>query len=504
MVTGPPERTLYEIPQKPLPKSLLGDLALDFIPQSSLPGTLKISSATNNGNSNAAKLDQRPSLTHAKSGVESQNHKEGGVLLYSGLIEQTEPKSKEITSSPRISLKKLALNSPGSSQGGKQLGQKDILNGKNSPSGDGLAYSFVSSNKFKLDTQVVPLSNYDQIYGGSREETDGPSQELSISPTKVRRTHFSQIRNSIRSSSVWEHGEAKDPADKDLAISGCFKTMKIKNGLQLKNLSHYPLVTDHNRPGLLSLEELLIARLPKEVSGVFKYKTLIELAAPNLQPEGVLSLTLMKHSLLCGLNSLPVDTALFSKEDKELYDSLFQILPPACPGFRKSGGVVNIRPFRDHFQAKRVSMLGISKCCLRIMAAMKMGYLFQIDRMGPEEALSKKIKNFASYQKLELRIVEWFNQSWNTLWSIGCDYNSNEDLNYFFDDEQIANIVENPNELKRIKLQILGFRTSDSSAFTLLEEKVIMPSLSLPGYRTIYFGEDLSSHLVVHLTINPL
>lgn len=504
-MTGPSEKTSYELPNIPLSRSILNDLVLDCEEQKPPPGNFKNISSLNLEGSSSLHVEHKASLGQAHSSKDSKGPKTGGVMLYSSLFASPEVKPKDSPNLTKISLKKLNLNSPSNPPGNKLLVGKEIDNGRNSPPVDGLAYSFVSSNKFKLETQVIPLGNYDQIAGGLRDEADGPSQELSISPTKVKRTPFNQLRNLLRSSSNSDYPQSlRDLLENDGTTTGCFKVLRIKNPLQFKKITESKPLTDHNRLGLLTLDEIFVARLPKEVSGLFKYGALLESGTLNLQPGGNLNLSLLKNSILCGFNNTPIDPASLAQEDKEHYDTIFQILPSVCPGFRKCEGAVSIKTFRDHYNTMKSAMIGIIKWEMRIIGAIRMGHLFQIDRKASEEAVSKKSKSLMCYAKLELRVQEWFNQRWDTLWTTTCHHKIHEELNYVFEGDQLASTLERPSEMKRLKLQVLAYRTLDSGDHTVLEEKSIIPCFCLPGYSTIYFDTASSGHLVVHVTINPV
>jgi hypothetical protein len=484
----------------------LGDLVLDSDEQKNLSSPPKQNGLAGTTSGNASHADPKTSLANLKTGSESQPAKADNILLYSVMQGSPESKARETKPQTKISLKKLTINSgSGSSASNKVIGpivDKD----KSSVQGDELAYSFLCNSKFRGDNQGQTVANYDQIYGGGREEGDANTQELSISPTKVRRTPLSHVRTSQRSSHYSEYlTSLRQVGSKDYMQTGCFNILKIKTALQLKKVTEGSLDHENCKPGLVSLDELLVSRLQKEVSGLFKHGYMIEAPLSNLQNDGSLNVSLLKSAVICGLNSIPVDLAALSTDDKALYNSLFEVLPNACPGFRRSNGVVCIKRCKDHFRHLKTNLQSITKCCIRVHAAIKMGhFFFKHENNPPGSSSPKKGKLVPNYSKLEIRISEWFNHSWSTRLHVNCEYDPLQELNYYFEDDQIAEIVERPSEMKRVKLEIWGYGGSSSNDSKLLEEKTILPALCLPGYRTIYFGPDNSSHLVVHFTINPI
>lgn len=503
IVASSTDKTSHQIPSKPLLGSLLGDLVQDCEEQRRLGHTEGLTSQAPYNPQGISAFDQRSDLRKASVASGSQTSKIEAIML-SNLNPDpgsSTSKHKDNKEKSRPSLKKLSFNNPQGSSGSAKPVAPNLENGKAFSLHENLGYSFISSTKFKQEIQVNILTNYDQINGEERDDPVESQQQLSISPTKVRKTPVSHVLSSIHSENFRSF---RDLAERELTVTGCFSTTRARNALQLKKLNNGAPQQDHNRISLISFDELMVARLPTEVSGTFKYQALLESPLGNLQSEGNLNLGFLKTAIVCGLSCLPIDPSTLSERDSDLYNELFNVLPKACPGFRKSEGVVSVKGFRNHFSSFKQGILKVTKYSLNLLAAVNMGYCFLIDQESFEKVSSKKNKTALFYEKIEIRVTEWFNQSWNTIASFTCEYQADQELSFFFEGEAAVDIVEKPSEMKEVKLQIWASSANRADEPILVSQASFFPSLCVPGYRTLYLSEYASSHLVIHLASSRL
>jgi hypothetical protein len=371
---------------------------------------------------------------------------------------------------------------------------------------DDAAYSFGSTEKANSSITKTRI-NYNQIEGvlpniQPQAVPEEVSQEemLSISPKKVRRTNIEEVRKTNRARSYVESLRSiNDEKLEEMISTGCFLTVKVNTGIQLDKLWKKNVAPLQSSVSLLTVSEVLISKMKGEIGNLFKYDTLIE-SMPKDSNYGLkLDRALLKRHVLCGINMIPVDPERLIPGDLELYNTIFEILPNAAPGYRKSDGVVCIRKFRDFFKYTKFNLLKKVTISLKLLGAFRLGHLFLIDQSIFHNSSPKKSKSTKFYSTLEVRLIDAIEGSTKELGSFSCPYRRDQDLSWYFGDKFLLTISQEINELKIFKVQILAYSTSEPTNPILLREKTLIPSFLLPGYRSIYFEGPCSSHLVFQL-----
>lgn len=420
--------------------------------------------------------------------------------LLGTLISDFESQEGQVTQ--RVSLKKISLTS-------------DLSNGKNpkleNPTlkklnlGEEIAYSFASSDKEKKSQILKSKITYNQIEGISPEdglEDLSPDEQLSISPTRVRRTPIADIRRSRHSMGLVDSFKTLySNRAEDLINTGCFNTVRINTGVQLDRLSKNSPAVSHNKVGLISLSEVLVSKMSGEIGALFKHESLLEIV-PNEASYGPrLDLNCIKRAVLCGLNMYPIDADRVPEADIKTYDAIFDFLASAAPGNRSSAGVVSVKRFRDHFKYLKFNMLRKMQFSFVFIGAFKLAQLFFLNNNHVPGQSNQKKKVSKHFIKLEFRFIDCSEAQQRQLAACNCEYYKDQELNYDFEQSFRATLIQEPTELKKLKLQVWGISEQGQTSPALICEKTLFPAFMLPGYRSVYFNPDWSSHLAMQIQI---
>lgn len=370
---------------------------------------------------------------------------------------------------------------------------------------DDIAYSFASSEKGKKDNVVASLVNYNQIDGLQSEregENLNPEDQLSISPTKVKRTPIADLRRSRYQMSFVESLRTAHCNGSDDSINvGCFSSMKINSGIHLDRLAKCGVSGNHNKVGLITVSEMLVSKMTSDVGGLIKHESMLEIM-PNEATFGPrLDLDCLKKALLCGVNTYPVDIDQLPEADLQTYDAIFDFLGSAAPGIRSSGGVANVKRLRDHFNYLKFGAVKKMQFSLMFLGAFRMGQMFAIKESQVLSNSPQKNKMPRFYHKIELRLIDWSDGVGQQVAACICEYCKEQELNYDFETSFKAILVQEQNELKKLRLEVWASSANDQGLLVRLCSKNIFPAFMLPGYRSVYFSADSGSHLVLLLKI---